>query len=116
MVETRDYVGIVSLKDEPRKLEKAKLTVVKSDKVNAPLFKEYPLTIECELESIDGEMGTGATVVGNIINVSADEAVMTDGKIDAEKLDPITYDPQAHTYRKLGAVVASAFSDGKKLF
>ena len=54
-------------------------------------------------------------MVGNIINVSADESVLTDGKIDPAKLEPITYDPVNHTYRKLGDVVGKAFSDGKKL-
>ena len=39
----------------------------------------------------------------------------TDGKIDPAKLEPITYDPVNHTYRKLGDVVGKAFSDGKKL-
>ena len=115
MVESSDYVGIVSLKDEPRKLEKAKLTVVKSDKVNAPLFKEYPLTIECELESIDGEMGTGATVVGNIINVSVDESILTDGKIDFDKFEPISFDPANNKYRVVKEVVADAFQVGSKL-
>ena len=115
MVEASDYVGLVSLKDEPRKLEKAGLTPYKSEKVNAPLFKEYPLTIECELESIDGEMGSGATVVGNIINVSVDESILTDGKIDFDKFEPISFDPANNKYRVVKDVVANAFQAGSKL-
>ena len=56
-----------------------------------------------------------AIIVGNIINVSADEAVLTDGKIDASKLKPICYDPVAHNYNVLGEAVGKAFSDGKAL-
>ena len=108
-----DYVGIASGNKEPKKMEKAGFSVTKSEFVDAPVINELGMALECELVSYDVKTGC---MVGNIINVSADEAVMTDGKIDAEKLDPITYDPQAHTYRKLGAVVAAAFSDGKKLF
>lgn len=108
-----DYVGIASGNKEPKKMEKAGFSVTKSEFVDAPVINELGMCLECELVSYDVKTGC---MVGNIINVSADEAVMTDGKIDVEKLDPITYDPQAHTYRKLGAVVAAAFSDGKKLF
>lgn len=114
-VEASDYVGIVSLAKEPKKLEKAGLTVVKSDKVNAPLFKEFPVTIECELNSIDGEMGEGATVVGDIINVSVDESVLTDGKIDFNKFEPISYDPANNKYRVVKEEIADAFRVGMKL-
>ena len=90
LVSNSDYVGIVSLKDEPNKLAKAKLTPIRSTKVHAPLFKEFPVTIECNLISIDGEMGSGATVVGEIVNVSVDESVLTNGKIDFNKFKPIS--------------------------
>ena len=51
-----------------------------------------------------------------IVNVNAEESILdAEGKIDPAKLDPITYDPVHHTYRKLGEVVGQAFSDGKKL-
>jgi flavin reductase (DIM6/NTAB) family NADH-FMN oxidoreductase RutF len=53
-------------------------------------------------------------LVGEIVNVSADESVLTNGKIDPEKLRPITYDSANHTYRVIGAIVGKAFSDGLK--
>ena len=53
--------------------------------------------------------------MGRIVNVSADESILTDGKIDYAKLRPITYDPVNHHYVELGAKVGDAFSDGKKL-
>ena len=115
MVEASDYVGCVSLKNEPNKLIKAGLTPLKSDKVNAPLFKEFPLTLECELVSIDGNIGEGATVVGDIINVSADESILTDGQIDFNKLEPIAFDSISSKYRLVGEVVADAFKVGLKL-
>ena len=114
-VEASDYVGLVSQEKVPNKLEKAKLTPVKSEKVNAPLFLEYPVSIECTLVSIDGEMGTGATVVGNIVNVSVDEAVLTDGKIDFNKFEPISFDPANNKYRLVKEEVADAFKVGLKL-
>ncbi|MBO7430191.1 MAG: flavin reductase family protein [Spirochaetia bacterium] len=107
-----DYVGIVSANDEPDKLDKANLTAVKSTRVDAPVIDELPLTLECQLVSYDDNT---EQAVGNIINVIADDSILTGGKVDPAKLKAITYDPVNHTYIQLGEVVGKAFSDGKKL-
>ena len=53
---------------------------------------------------------------GEIVNVSADESVLgADGKIDPNKLRPITFDPIHNAYRVLGEKVGNAFQDGAKL-
>lgn len=107
-----DYVGIVSGNKEHDKFAKAGFTALKSAVVNAPIIKELPMTLECELLSYDNESNH---LVGRIINVSADERIITNGKIDISILRPITYDPINHTYIELGAKIGNAFSDGKKL-
>lgn len=107
-----DYVGIVSGNREPEKFAKAGFTAVRSEVVNAPIINELPMTLECEVVSYDKESNH---LVGRIVNVSADESILTDGKIDYRKLHPITYDPINHHYIELGNVVGKAFSDGKKL-
>lgn len=107
-----DYLGIVSGNSEPDKIKKAGFTVSKSEFVDAPVINELPMCIECEMVSYDENAGC---MVGNIINVSGDESILTDGKIDPAKLNPITYDPVNHNYIKLGEVVGKAFSDGKKI-
>jgi len=108
-----DYVGIVSGNDEPQKIEKAGWHAVRSEFVDAPLFDELPMALECKLISYDGE---SCRLVGEIVNVCADERILgEDGKIDLAKFSPITYDPVHHTYVKLGDVVGRAFSDGLKL-
>ena len=107
-----DYVGIVSGNDEPEKLKKAGFTVSKAEFVDAPVINELPMCLECEMISYD--ITTGC-MVANIINVNADEKILTDGKIDPAKLEPITYDPVNHKYLKLGEAVGNAFSDGKKI-
>ena len=53
--------------------------------------------------------------VGEIVNVCADESVITDGRIDPKKLKPIAFDPCNNTYTGLGNVVGKAFGDGLKL-
>ena len=107
-----DYVGIVSGNKEPAKVQKAGFTVTKSEIVDAPVINELPMALECKLVSYDENSGY---MVADIVNVCADESVLTDGKIDPSKLNPITYDPVNHTYIKLGEVVGHAFQDGKSL-
>ena len=107
-----DYVGIVSGNKEADKFARAGFTAVRSEVVNAPIINELPMTLECEMVSYDVESNH---LVGRIVNVSADESVLTDGKIDYRKLRPIIYDPINHHYIELGAIVGNAFSDGKQL-
>lgn len=110
-----DYVGIVSKAKEPNKIQKAGLHPYKSDKANAPLFEEYPLTLECKLVSLDGNIGEGGTLIGDIVNISADESILTNGKIDIKKLEPICFDGEANKYNVVGEEVADAFRVGLKL-
>lgn len=107
-----DYVGVVSANNEPDKIKKCGWTVVKSEKVDAPIFEQLPFALECKLISYDEET---CRLVGEIVNVCADERILTDGKIDLGKFRPITYDPANHDYIALGEKVGKAFSDGLKL-
>lgn len=107
-----DYVGIASGNKVSDKLKKAGFTVTKSEFVDAPVINELPMCLECKMVSYD--VNTGC-MVADIVNVNADEKVLTDGKIDPSKLKPITYDPVNHKYLQLGDVVGTAFSDGKKI-
>ena len=105
-----DYVGIVSANDEPDKFAKAGFHATKSDKVNAPLIDELPMALECRVKSFEDDI-----LIGEIVNVNADESVLTNGKIDPKKLKPIAYDPANNTYVSLGDIVGKAFSDGLQL-
>lgn len=107
-----DYVGLVSAKNEPRKMEKAGFTTTKSAFVNAPVINELPLTLECELVKVID----GCKYLGVIKNVSADECILgEDGTIDPAKLRAISFDPVHHAYLELGEKVGSAFQDGAAL-
>ena len=107
-----DYVGVVSGSKVPDKVAKAGFHVTKSAFVDAPIIDELPMAVECRLVSYDEDT---CRMVGEVVNVCADESVLTDGKIDPAKLRPITYDGMNHTYLVLGEKVGSAFSDGLKL-
>lgn len=104
-----DFVGLVSGNDVPSKLERAGFHTVKSEFVDAPVIEELPMAVECRLISYDPET---CRMVGEIVNVCADERILTDGNIDPLKLHPITYDGMNHAYYVLGEKVGNAFKDG----
>ena len=106
-----DYVGVVSGKKVPDKVARAGFHVTKSEFVDAPIIEELPMAVECELIDYDPDT---CRMVGKVINVCADESVLTDGKIDPAKLRPITFDGMNHAYLVLGEKVGNAFADGKK--
>lgn len=49
--------------------------------------------------------------MGEIVNVCANESILTDGYIDPMKLRPITYDGMKHAYYVLDEKVGNAFAD-----
>lgn len=108
-----DYVGIVSFDKVPDKLERAGFTVSKSGKVNAPIIDQLPVAIECEAVDIISEYGE-TRVVGKIVGMTADESVLTDGKVDLSKLEPIMFDSSANAYRVIGENVGGAWQAGRK--
>ncbi|MGX8773611.1 MAG: flavin reductase family protein [Bacillota bacterium] len=112
LVVESDYVGIVSANDVPDKFAKAGFTATKSDFVDAPLVDQYPVALECEMVSYDADTHI---MIGKIVNVCADESVLTDGAIDLAKLRPIVYDGMNHNYNVLGEIVGKAFEDGGKM-
>ena len=105
-----DYVGIVSAEKEPNKFEKAGFHARKSEFVNAPVIDELPMTLECRVKKFEDGI-----LVGEIVNVSADDRILTDGKIDPKKLKPITYDTVHKSYLALGDKVGNAYRDGLQL-
>ena len=110
MVES-DYFGIVSGNKVHDKVLKAGFHPFKSEFVNAPLFEEYPLSIECEVDSFTED----GILVGKIINVSIDESILTDGKPDPKKLEAISYDPANNNYLLVSEIVGHAFQEGKNI-
>ena len=107
-----DYLGVVSGDETPDKLTRCGFTAVPSDFVDAPVIQQLPMAVECRLRHYDPET---CRMVGEIVNVCADESVLTDGKIDPAKLRPITFDGANGTYHVLGEKVGDAFSDGFQL-
>lgn len=105
-----DYVGIESGRKIPDKFTKAGFHATKSEFVDAPLIEELPLVMECKVKSFENGI-----LIGEIVNISADESVVTDGVVDITKVKPISFDPFGNTYFGVGAKVGNAFKDGMAL-
>ena len=104
-----DYFGLVSGSKVPDKVARAGFTVTPSPNVDAPIINEYPLTLECRVVS-----WSDGILVGEVVNMSADERILTDGKVDLAKLQPIVFDAAAMSYRAIGDIVGKAWGEGKK--
>jgi flavin reductase (DIM6/NTAB) family NADH-FMN oxidoreductase RutF len=111
-----DFVGIVSAKNDANKMKKTGWTFMKSENVNAPVFGDFPMTLECRLKEKIGEDENGYNIIAEIVNILVDEAYIgADGMPDVEKMELIAYESVHHGYIAFGGRVGNAFSDGKKL-
>lgn len=111
-----DYVGIVSAKNAPDKMQKTGWKSVKAEEVDAPVFTDFPMTLECHIKEKIDETETGYYIIAEIYNiVCKEEYLAEDGKPDIEKMHLITFDPMHNGYIQLGNRIGNAFSDGKKL-
>lgn len=111
-----DFVGMVSAKSEPEKMQKTGWTAVKAEKVDAPVFTDFPLTLQCRIKEKLYESETGCYIVAEIVDiVCRDEYLADDGKPDMERMHLITFDPIHNGYVELGQRVGNAFCDGKNL-
>lgn len=109
-----DYFGVESGNNVSNKFENSGLTASKSEMVDAPIINEFPLCLECEfIEYQNGEYGCG--VIGKVVNITADEKVIVDDKIDMSLVNAIAFDPYTHGYYKVTERVGEAFKDGLQL-
>ena len=109
-----DYLGIVSGHKTADKFEHTGLSASRAESVDAPLINDLPLALECEfIEFQSDEFGGG--VIGRVKNVTADERVMTEGRVDISLVDAIAFDPYTHGYYRVSQRVGDAFRDGMKL-
>ncbi|MBE6001183.1 MAG: flavin oxidoreductase [Sarcina sp.] len=109
-----DYFGVVSGNNTPDKFACSGLTAERAETVDAPVINEFPLCLECEfIEYQSNEYGCG--VIGKVVNVTADESVMVNGKLDMSLVNAIAFDPYTHGYYKVTERVGNAFKDGLAL-
>jgi len=109
-----DYFGIASGRSED-KFAAAGLTPVKSDLVDAPYIKEFPLVLECRLAHTF-ELGRHTQFVGEIMDVKVDESILGEkGVPDIEKAKPLIYATQMRSYYGVGRNLGQAYIIGKQI-
>ncbi|WP_027185442.1 flavin reductase family protein [Desulfovibrio inopinatus] len=106
-----DYFGMASGRDYD-KLAAAGMTTSPAGSVDAPLVNEIPLNIECKIVGIH-ELGLHTQFIGEIMDIQADDSILTEGKPDMAKLEPVVFCPEIRTYHALGEFLGRAFSVGK---
>jgi flavin reductase (DIM6/NTAB) family NADH-FMN oxidoreductase RutF len=113
-VKEADYFGLVSGKNCD-KFADTGLTPVKSDRVNAPYVKEFPMVLECKVLHTF-EIGLHTQFVAEIIDVKVDESSVGENGIpDIEKVRPILFAPESLGYFGVGQYLGKTFSIGKQI-
>jgi flavin reductase (DIM6/NTAB) family NADH-FMN oxidoreductase RutF len=112
MVKEVDYVGITSGRNVD-KFAVTKLTPVRSDLVDAPYIKEFPLVIECKVIHTL-EIGLHTQFIGEIMDIKAEESVLDENGIaDILNVKPLVFDTGQGAYYGIGERIGKAFSIGK---
>ena len=84
--------------------------------MDAPIINEYKLTLECRAIEIAETSLNETRVVGEIVNMSADESILDEeGTIDLSKLQPVIFDSAKNEYRVVGEKVGTAWGSGKAI-
>lgn len=114
-IQAADFFGIASGNKMADKFARSGLTAVKSEKVDAPVVQEFPLTLECKV--VEDKMEVyGHHVLGEIVGVLADESVLDEtGKVDASKLNAFVFDQFRSGYYAIGEKVGQAWHTGAPL-
>jgi flavin reductase (DIM6/NTAB) family NADH-FMN oxidoreductase RutF len=111
LVKETDYCGLVSGKT----VQKADMFKTFYGKLKtAPMIEQCSITMECELvKTVD--FPNHDLFIGKITDTYCDEAVLTDGEVDFEKVRPILFVMNDQSYYGLGKKIAKAWSIGKEL-
>lgn len=97
------------------KFERTGLTAIKSQKVDAPIVDEFPLTLECKVVEAKKEV-YGFHVIGENVGVLAEDTVLDEsGKVNPVKLNAFVFDQFQNGYYAIGEKVGQAWSSGAAL-
>ena len=84
------FAGKYSGKDM-NKFEETGLTPVKSEYVNAPYIKEFPIVLECKVTEYH-DLGSHRQFIGQVIDAKIDERLLNeDGEVNMDLFNPIIY-------------------------
>ena len=112
-IEAADFFGIASGNKMADKFERSGLHAVKSEKVDAPVVEEFPLTLECRVAECQ-HTAYGFRVLGEIVGTLAEESVLDEkGKVDPTKLNAFVFDQFQSGYYAVGEKVGQAWAPAR---
>ncbi|HLN90150.1 MAG TPA: flavin reductase family protein [Candidatus Binatia bacterium] len=111
LVKETDYCGLVTGKSK----NKADMFRTFYGKLKtAPMIEQCSINMECELiKTID--FPSHDIFMGRVSATYCDETVLTDGKVDFEKVQPILFVMNDQSYWSIGKRLAKAWNIGKEL-
>jgi len=111
LVKETDYCGLVSGKNK-NKADMFKTFYGKLE--TAPMIEQCSINMECELiKTVD--FPNHDIFMGKIVNTYCDQAVLSDGIVDLEKVQPILFVMNNRSYYGIGKRIAKAWDIGKDL-
>jgi flavin reductase (DIM6/NTAB) family NADH-FMN oxidoreductase RutF len=109
MMEVADYCGITS---GARADKSGLFEVFYGELKTAPMIASCPLCLECRL--VDShEYATNTWYVGEIVGAYANGEVLTGGRVDIRKMDPLMLTMPDNSYWTVGAYAGKAWGAGK---
>jgi flavin reductase (DIM6/NTAB) family NADH-FMN oxidoreductase RutF len=109
LLEKTDYCGVVS----GAKTDKSKVfDLFYGTLEKTPMIRECPVSLECRLVQTVS-LPSHTMYIGEIAGVYADGAVITDGKPDFPRIDPLFLTMPDNRYWSLGEHVGDAWSAGR---
>jgi len=112
MLRTTDFCGTVSGR-KVDKFKEARLTPLPANKVRAPLIKECPVNLECQVHH-SMLLGTHEIFIGEVVALHADGEVLEGNAIDMGKVNPLAYGAPEHDYWSIKEKVGTyGFSKGR---
>jgi flavin reductase (DIM6/NTAB) family NADH-FMN oxidoreductase RutF len=105
-----DYVGIAT---GSRTDKSSVFETFYGELKTAPLIRDCPLSMECRLYDTY-EIKTHEIFIGQVVATYADDAVLTDGEVDLEKVKPLLFDMTSRKYWTVGPAAGVCWSAGKQ--
>jgi flavin reductase (DIM6/NTAB) family NADH-FMN oxidoreductase RutF len=101
LIEGTVFVGTKSGRDYD-KFSECGFTPEPASKINAPMIKECPISIECKIRNII-PLGAHDLFIVEVVSIHIDESVLDEkGRFDASKTELFTYLPLNGQYWALG--------------
>ncbi len=115
MVKETDYCGVAS-GSKVDKVAACGFRIFYGSLKDAPLIEQAPVNLECRVVHML-DLGAHILVVGQVEGTFVSDDCLTDGKPDAEKINPFAFvvGRGGAQYRALGEVVGQPFGIGLQL-